>query len=86
VAQAAYGRTRDRAEHLYEDGYRLADEAASRGHHLHQEARTRGRHLRDEANRRGRELAIRADENRGTTLALVAATAFGLGWLFSRRR
>ncbi|BAU90848.1 hypothetical protein MPPM_2243 [Methylorubrum populi] len=97
VAQSAYGRTRERAEDLYEDGYRLADEAVSRGRHLreealehgrhlHEEARSRGRHLRDEANRHGRELAIRADENRGTTLALVAATAFGLGWLLSRRR
>ncbi|MBB2962226.1 CsbD family protein [Methylobacterium sp. R2-1] len=79
VAQAAYGRTRDQAEGIYEDGYRLADEAVSRGRHLHDEARTRGRHFRDEAYRRGRELAVRADENRGTTLALVAATAFGLG-------
>ncbi|MGX5777706.1 CsbD family protein [Methylorubrum zatmanii] len=97
VAQAAYGRTRERAEELYEDGYRFADEAASRGRHLrdeavehgrhlHREARSRGRHLRDEANRRGHALAVRADENRGATLALVAAAAFGLGWLVSRRR
>ncbi|HEV2541476.1 MAG TPA: CsbD family protein [Methylobacterium sp.] len=96
VAQAAYGRTRDRAEDLYEDGYRLADEAVSRGRHLrdetlergrqlHEEARGRGRHLRHEARQRGRELAMRADANRGTTLALVAAAAFGLGWLLSRR-
>ena len=46
----------------------------------------RGRHLRDEADRRGRALALQAEENRGTTLALVAAAAFGLGWLLSRRR
>ncbi len=75
VAQAAYGRTRERAEDIYEDGYRIADQAVSRG-----------RHLRDEADRRGRALALQAEENRGTTLALVAAAAFGLGWLLSRRR
>ncbi|MFF8801672.1 MULTISPECIES: CsbD family protein [unclassified Methylobacterium] len=85
VAQSRYGRTRERAEEIYEEGYRFADEAASRGRQLRDEAQTRGRHYRDEAHRRGRALAIRADENRGTTLALVAAAAFGLGWLVSRR-
>jgi uncharacterized protein YjbJ (UPF0337 family) len=97
VAQSAYGRTRDRAEDIYEDGYRLADEAVSRGRHLrdeavgrgrhlHDEARTRGRHFRDEASRRGRAPVLVRPDGEGTTLALVAATAFGLGLLVSRRR
>lgn len=85
VAQSAYGRSRERAEEIYEQGYRFADEAASRGRELRDEAGTRGRRYRDEARRRGQELALRADENRGATLALVAAAAFGLGWLVSRR-
>ena len=97
VAQAAYGRTRERAEDLYEDGRHFADEAAERGRALRDDTVERGRALRDEANARGRHaqhearrhgraLAARADDNRGKTLALVAVAAFGLGWLVSRGR
>ncbi|RZK76744.1 MAG: CsbD family protein, partial [Methylobacterium sp.] len=40
----------------------------------------------DEAVRRSRAVALRADENKGTTLLLVAAAAFGAGWLLRRTR
>ena len=92
AAQYAYGRARETAhdlrrdgEHLYEEGRdrarAFADEARSRGEALADEAYERGRHVRSRAVHHGRSLARRADDNRGTTLALVAAVAFGIGWL-----
>lgn len=75
AAQHAYGRARETARTLAHDGEHLLDEAASRG-----------RHYRGRAEHHGRHIARRADENRGTTLALVAFAAFGLGWLASRGR
>jgi uncharacterized protein YjbJ (UPF0337 family) len=97
VAQSAYGRIHAEAEGLHRDGRHFADEATSRGRalrdeayergrSLRDEATHRGRHYRDEASRQGRALVARAEDNRGTTLALVAAAAFGLGWLVSRGR
>jgi hypothetical protein len=37
--------------------------------------------VRSRAVHHGRDIARRADDNRATTLALVAAVAFGIGWL-----
>ncbi len=97
VAQSTYGRIHAQAEGLHRDGRHFADEAVSRGRSLrdeayqrgrslHDEATDRSRHYRSEARRQGRALIARAEDNRGTTLALVAAAAFGLGWLVSRGR
>lgn len=88
AAQYAYGEARDTVrdlrqggEHLVEEGRARFRDASERGHALADEAMERGQHYRDRAVRHGRHLAARADENRGTTLAIVAAIAFGLGWL-----
>lgn len=86
VAQSTYGRIHAQAEGLHRDGRHFADEAVSRGRSLRDEATDRSRHYRSEARRQGRALIARAEDNRGTTLALVAAAAFGLGWLVSRGR
>ncbi|MCJ2013736.1 CsbD family protein [Methylobacterium sp. J-076] len=97
AAQYAYGRARETAhdlrrdgEHLYEDGRNraraLADEARSRGEAFADEAVQRGRQVRSQAVHHGRDIARRADENRGTTLALVAAVAFGFGLLMRSGR
>ncbi|MDP4023156.1 CsbD family protein [Methylobacterium sp. NEAU 140] len=92
AAQYAYGRARDTVHDLRRDGEHLVaegrsrgrafiDEAEARGHALADEAVERGRHYRGRAEHHGRALARRADENRAATVALVAAVAFGLGWL-----
>ena len=75
AAQHAYGRGRDTAQVWRRNGEQLIDEAASRG-----------RHYRDRAEHHGRHVARRADENKGATLAIVAAAAFGLGWLLNGDR
>ena len=88
AAQYAYGEARDAVrdlrhggEHLVEEGRARFRQVSDRGQALADEALDRGQHYRDRAIHQGRTLAARADENRGTTLALVAAVAFGLGWL-----
>lgn len=97
AAQYAYGRARDTVqdlrrdgEHLLEEGRTrgraLADDASERGHALADGVVERGRHYRGRAERHGRALAKRADDNRGMTVALVAAVAFGLGWLMRPTR
>lgn len=86
VAQSAYGRAQERADRLSRDGHDLADEVSERGRFYRDEAAGRARHYRGVAGRRGRALVARAEDNKGTTLALVAAVAFGVGWLLSQRR
>jgi uncharacterized protein YjbJ (UPF0337 family) len=88
AAQYAYGEARDAVrdlrhggEHLVEEGRTRFRQVSERSHALADEAIERGQQYRDQAVRHGRTLARRADESRGTTLALVAAMAFGLGWL-----
>ncbi len=81
AAQYAYGRARETAHDLRRDGERFYEEARSRGEALADEAYERSRQVRSRAVHHGRKLARRADDNRGTTLALVAAVAFGIGWL-----
>jgi uncharacterized protein YjbJ (UPF0337 family) len=88
AAQYAYGEARDAVhdlrdggEHLLEEGRARFRQASDHGQAMADEAIERGQHYRDRAVRHGRHLAARADENRGATLALVAAVAFGLGWL-----
>ncbi|WP_232631696.1 CsbD family protein [Methylobacterium sp. Leaf118] len=97
VAQSTYGRIHAEAEGLHRDGRHFAEEARGRARSLRDDTVERSRALRDEASsrgdryrreagRQGRALVARAEDNRGTTLALVAAAAFGLGWLVSRGR
>ena len=80
-AQYAYGRVRDRAEDLAEDGRHLAHDARERADHLIEE----GRHYADEARRRvktqGRRAIRYTDSNRTTTVLAFAGVAFALGWL-----
>lgn len=80
-AQYAYGRARDRAEDLAEDGRHLAHEARERADDLIED----GRHYADEARRRvqthGRRAVRYADTNRTPTLLAFVGVAFVLGWL-----
>lgn len=85
-ARERVGEARERVHDLADEARARGREIADRGYALADEARHRGRHYRGEAERRGRALAARADENRGVTLALVAAAAFGLGWILRRSR
>lgn len=95
--QAGYGRARDTAEGLRHDGERayeetrergraIVDDAREQGRHYRDRAVTRGRHYRDEAVQRGRSVAGTLDDNRGVTLLVVAAAAFGLGLAMRGRR
>ncbi len=74
-AQYAYGRARDRADGLVEDGRHLARE----GRDLAQEARRRGAAY-------GRRAVRYADANRTDTLVGLAVLAFAAGWLARRTR
>ena len=80
-AQYAYGRARDRAEDLAEDGRHLAHEVWERADDLVED----GRHAAQEARRRlqthGRRAIRYADANRTTTLLAFVGVAFALGWL-----
>ncbi|TXN52363.1 CsbD family protein, partial [Methylobacterium sp. WL18] len=82
----AYGRARDRAEDLAEDGRDLAHAAYERADGLIDD----GRHLAREARRRGevygRQAVRYADGNRTSTLLGLAALAFAAGWLTRRGR
>lgn len=86
AAQNAYGRARETAQDWRRDGEHLIDEASERGRALADEAVSRGRHYRGRAEHHGRRVARRAEENKASTLAIVAAAAFGLGWLLRSDR
>ncbi|MCJ2113194.1 CsbD family protein [Methylobacterium sp. E-025] len=86
VAQNAYGRARETARDWRRDGEHFIDEASERGRAIADEAVSRGRHYRGRAEHHGRHVAKRAEENQGATLAIVAAAAFGLGWLLRSDR
>jgi uncharacterized protein YjbJ (UPF0337 family) len=85
-AQYAYGRARDRAEDLAEDGRHLAHEAWERADDLIDN----GRHLAQDVRRRGtaygRDAIRYADANRASTLLGLTALAFAAGWLVRRGR
>lgn len=85
-AQYTYGRARDRAEDLAEDGRHLAHAARERADDLIDD----GRHLAHEARRRGEAYGRRAiryaDNHRTNTLVGLAALAFAAGWLARRTR
>lgn len=86
VAQSAYGRAQERADRLSRDGHDLADEITERSRLYRDEVVERARHYQGAVGQRGRALVARAEDNKATTLALVAAVAFGVGWLLSQRR
>ena len=86
AVQSAYGRARTAADEIHRDGAHLIDGARHRSRAIAGDLQDRGRLYQDEAVRRSRAVALRADENKGTTLLLVAAAAFGAGWLLRRTR
>ncbi|KQT14504.1 general stress protein CsbD [Methylobacterium sp. Leaf399] len=79
-AQYAYGRVRERAGDLAEDGRHLAHEVRDRAGNLIEG----GRHLAHDARERGAaygQRAVRyADDNRASALFGLAAVAFAVGW------
>ncbi|GJE55233.1 MULTISPECIES: CsbD family protein [Methylobacterium] len=85
-AQYAYGRARDRAEDLIEDGQHLAHEARRRGERLVDGGSRYARQARSRGEAYGRQAVGYADDNRGTTLVAVAAISLALGWLVRRSR
>ncbi|GJE59302.1 CsbD family protein [Methylobacterium trifolii] len=84
-------------EHLVDEarerGQALAEDLTERGRHYRGRGQAiagdvaeRGRHYRARAEQHGRAVAQRAEDNKATTLAVVAAVAFGLGWLLRPSR
>ena len=84
-AQYAYGRARDRAEDLAEDGRHLAHEVRGRAGNLIADGRDLARDARERGTTYGRRAVRYADDNRTSALLGLAAVAFAVGWL-SRRK
>ena len=95
-AQYAYGRARDRAEDLVDDGRDLAHAVRDRAGHWIEDGRARAAHFLDEGrafaqttrqrgSTYGRQAVRYADDNRTSALLGLAAVAFAVGWL-SRRK
>ncbi|MFH6783540.1 MULTISPECIES: CsbD family protein [Methylobacterium] len=96
-AQYAYGRARDQADDLLDDGRHLAHEARERAGEAAKIARKRadalaedGRHAARAVHRRGqaygRQAVRYAEGHRTNTLIGLAALAFAAGWLIRRSR
>lgn len=92
-AQYAYGRARDRAEDLVEDGRHLAREVRERAGEIGHTARERAEDVADAARaarRRGEDYGQRAvryaEGHRTNTLIGIAVLAFAAGWLVRRSR
>ncbi|MGF3023089.1 CsbD family protein [Methylobacterium aquaticum] len=92
-AQYAYGRARDRAEDLVEDGRHLAREVRERAGEIGHTARERAEDVANAARaarRRGEaygQRAVRyAEGHRTNTLIGIAVLAFAAGWLVRRSR
>lgn len=89
-AQYAYGRARDRAEDLAEDGRHLAEFARTRADRLIDDGRQRARETARDLSRRGEIYGRRAmgtiGRNRTNTLLGLGALAFAAGWLARRTR
>ncbi|TXN81112.1 CsbD family protein [Methylobacterium sp. WL8] len=84
-AQYAYGRARDRAEDLIDDGRDLAHEVRDRAGNLIEDGRDFARHARKRGTTYGRQAVRYADDHRTSALLGLAAVAFAVGWL-SRRK
>jgi uncharacterized protein YjbJ (UPF0337 family) len=96
-AQYAYGRARDRAEDLVDDGRDLAHALRDRAGHWIEDGRARADHLLDEGrafaqttrqrgSTYGRQAVRYADDNRTSALLGLAAVAFAVGWFARPRR
>ncbi|WP_298967381.1 CsbD family protein [uncultured Methylobacterium sp.] len=85
-AQSAYGRARDRAEDLAEDGRHLAHAVRERADHLVEDGRHLARHARRRGEVYGRGALRYADDHRARTALGIAALAFAAGWLARRTR
>ncbi|KMO30517.1 CsbD family protein [Methylobacterium aquaticum] len=92
-AQYAYGRARDRADDLVEDGRHLAREVRERAGEIGHTARERAEDVADAARaarRRGEaygQRAVRyAEGHRTNTLIGIAVLAFAAGWLVRQSR
>lgn len=85
-AQYAYGRARERAEDLAEDGRHLAHAVRDRAGHLVDEGRDLARHARTRGRTHGRQAYRYADDNRASALIALAAIAFAVGWLAKPKR
>ena len=79
--QYAYGRARDRAEDLAEDGRHLAHEAYERADDLIDDGRRYAKEARRQVETHGRRAIRYADANRTSTLLAFVGVAFALGWL-----
>ncbi|MCJ2043685.1 CsbD family protein [Methylobacterium sp. J-078] len=85
-AQYAYGRARERADDLAEDGRHLANAARERADDLIADGRDFARHARKRGNAYGRQAVRYADDNRTSALLGLAAIAFAVGWLSRPQR
>lgn len=85
-AQYTYGRARDRAEDLAEDGRHLAQAARERADDLSGDGRQLAREARRRGEAYGRRAIRYADGHRTNTLLSLAALAFAAGWLARRPR
>ncbi|WP_457107524.1 CsbD family protein [Methylobacterium sp. P5_C11] len=85
-AQYAYGRARDRADDLAEDGRHLAHEAWARADDLIDDGRRLARDARQRGATYGRRAVRTLDGNHANTVLGLAALAFAAGWLVRRAR
>lgn len=85
-AQYAYGRARDRAEDLTQDGRYLVGEVRDRAGNLIEDGRGFARHAAKRGTTYGRQAVRYADDNRASALLGLAAVAFAVGWLARPKR
>ncbi|MCJ2036074.1 CsbD family protein [Methylobacterium sp. J-068] len=85
-AQYAYGRARDRADDLAEDGRHLAHVVRDRADGLIEDGRDLARDARKRGETYGRQAVRYADDNRKSALLGLAAIAFAVGWLSRPKR
>ncbi|GJE76398.1 CsbD family protein [Methylorubrum suomiense] len=85
-AQFAYGRARDRADDLADDGRYAATVMRERADALLRDGRRFAREAGRHGDLYGRRALRIADSNRAGTLIGLAALAFSAGWLAHRTR
>ncbi|TXN26795.1 CsbD family protein [Methylobacterium sp. WL19] len=85
-AQYAYGRARDRAEDLAQDGRYLVGEVRDRAGNLIEDGRGFARYAAKRGTTYGRQAVSYADDNRASALLGLAAVAFAVGWLARPKR
>ncbi|KQT57089.1 general stress protein CsbD [Methylobacterium sp. Leaf456] len=85
-AQYAYGRARDRAEDIADDGRHFVHAARDHADGLIDDGRRLARETARRGEILGRTALRRADANRTGNLLGLAALAFSAGWLARRAR